>query len=300
MNRIDRLFAILLALQTRRKVRAEDLARHFEISKRTVYRDIIALSEMGVPVVSLPGEGYSLMDGYFLPPLLFSVEEAAALVLGAKLLAGQASGDLPRQATDAVAKITHVLPTTTQLEIEHLSQIIQFYLARNTFNLNEPALAMLQRAIREEHPVQLRYNGRYAEGVTERVVEPHYLTYADGVWYVNGYCRLRQGMRAFRLSRIENCRLLQEHFTRRRVEEPQVSLLEVQVQFAPEDVRWVEERQHYAFARREGCVMWYLVHDLREIQSWLFGWGTRAEVLAPPALRAAIREEAKKLTEMLT
>ena len=82
MNRIDRLFATLLLLQARRRLRAEDLAGHFEVSRRTISRDMAALAEMGVPLVSLPGEGYELMPGYYLPPLVFDEDEAAALFLG--------------------------------------------------------------------------------------------------------------------------------------------------------------------------------------------------------------------------
>lgn len=86
MNRVDRLFAILLNLQHKRRVRAQDLAREFEISKRTIYRDISALNQMGVPIVSLPGEGFELVEGYYLPPLMFTEKEAVALVLGSRLL----------------------------------------------------------------------------------------------------------------------------------------------------------------------------------------------------------------------
>ncbi len=89
MNRIDRLFSITTRLQARGHLRAADLASIYEVSIRTIYRDIAALSESGVPIVSLPGRGYSLVDGYFLPPLLLSTREATALVLGARLLAGQ-------------------------------------------------------------------------------------------------------------------------------------------------------------------------------------------------------------------
>jgi predicted DNA-binding transcriptional regulator YafY len=94
MNRIDRLFGILLILQNQPRVRAQDLAERFEVSKRTIYRDITALSEMGVPIVSLPGEGYELMEGFYLPSLIFTDDEAIALFLGARLLIQQAAGAL--------------------------------------------------------------------------------------------------------------------------------------------------------------------------------------------------------------
>src|SRR3954471_22509384 len=94
MNRTDRLVGILLELQARGSVRAEDLARRFEVSVRTVYRDLDALGETGVPLVATPGKGYQLMDGYFLPPLAFTAEEAALLVLGSEWLKERVDGSL--------------------------------------------------------------------------------------------------------------------------------------------------------------------------------------------------------------
>src|SRR5262249_31219100 len=83
MNRTDRLLAIVLELQRKGARRAEDLAATFETSKRTIYRDVQALCESGVPVVAQPGVGYSLVEGYFLPPVSFSLDEATMLLLGA-------------------------------------------------------------------------------------------------------------------------------------------------------------------------------------------------------------------------
>jgi predicted DNA-binding transcriptional regulator YafY len=139
---------------------------------------------------------------------------------------------------------------------------------------------------------------------TERVIEPDFLTYSDGVWYVTAYCRLRQDRRSFRVSRIERYRVLREQFAPRAPGEATPPEIEVRVRFGPERVRWVRERQHYGFVREEesreeaaeqGAIMVYRVHDLREIQSWLFGWGAAVEVLSPSELRAALIQEARHL-----
>lgn len=300
MNRLDRLLAMLLVLQRRKLVRAEDLAARFEISKRTVYRDVAALSEMGVPVVAQPGEGYSLMEGYFLPPLLFSPDEAAALFLGAKWLATQATGKLPASTEGALTKLAHVLPASTLDEVQRLTDILHFFVVQKSFNLDDPTLADLQRAINERRAVQLTYHSLQRDETTTRIIEPAELTYGDGAWYVNGYCRLRQEQRSFRLNRIAQYKLLSECFTPKAVAIPPADTITVVVRFAPGMIRWVQERQHYAFVRQEGDCLIYQVHTLQEIQSWLFGWGTAAEVLEPETLRSAIRTEAKRLFEMLT
>ena len=88
MNRVDRLIAYLVMFQSRSLIRAQDLAAHFEISERTVYRDIDALSQVGVPIYGVAGEGYRLMEGYYLPPVTFSPAEARALALALSMFIG--------------------------------------------------------------------------------------------------------------------------------------------------------------------------------------------------------------------
>src|SRR5215207_9668113 len=110
MNRTDRLMGIVLELQARGELRAEDLARTFEVSVRTVYRDMEALCETGVPVVATPGKGYRLMEGYFLPPLSFTPAEAALLLLGGEFIRDRVDPELRRAADDALLKLAGVLP----------------------------------------------------------------------------------------------------------------------------------------------------------------------------------------------
>ncbi len=305
MNRIDRLFAITLLLQSKRRVRALDLARHFDVSERTIYRDMAALSESGVPIVSLPGEGYELAEGYYLPPLLFTPSEAAALFLGAQMLVAHATGRLPADAWQALAKISVILPARLRAEVERLTDIIHFIAPTPQFDLDEPRLATLQQAIRERRLVRLRYHSHSRDEVTEREVEPYRLSYNNGAWYMEGYCRLRHDVRDFRLNRIEDLKVLTATFTPREAPRPASEPITVRVRFAPEVARWVRERQHYGFQEEEvpdsrGVVMIYRVGALAEIQPWLLGWGASAEPLSPPELREAIRQEISRLAELLT
>src|SRR5215203_2043033 len=109
MNRTDRLLAIVLELQARGKQRAEDLAATFEVGKRTIYRDIQALCEAGVPVISTPGQGYALLEGYFLPPLRFTPDEALILLLGSDLMAQSFDAEYRVAAESASRKIAGAL-----------------------------------------------------------------------------------------------------------------------------------------------------------------------------------------------
>lgn len=306
MNRIDRLFAILLTLQHKRRLRAQDLARQFEISKRTIYRDMSALNQMGIPIAALPGEGFELVEGYYLPPLMFTESEAVALLLGSRLLAQQAAGSVTRAADSALAKIHVALPKTVRAQAEALTNIIRFITPEAKFDLDEPQLLLIQNAIQEKRVLHLRYRGYQKEDVTERDVEPHQLFYADGIWYLEAYCRLRKGMRDFRLSRMEEITPRRETFRKKRTGKPQPQpLLVIRIRFAPGAIRWVRERQHYGYQREEretqqGTVMVYHVNDASEIIPWILGWGASAEVLSPPELRKSLRETALELANLLT
>lgn len=305
MNRIDRLFAILLTLQRKRRVRAQDLAQQFEISKRTIYRDMSALNQMGIPIASLPGEGFELVEGFYVPPLMFQEEEAVALTLGLRLLTQQAAGSLTRSADSALAKIQVVLPGQVRARSEALTDIIGFITPGQKFDLDQPQLLVIQKAIRERRVLHIRYHGYQKDEVTERDVEPHQLFYSDGVWYLEGYCRLRKDIRAFRLSRVEKLNLRNETFSKRRAGKSRdEKAIEIKIRFEANSIRWARERQHYGFQREEnlpeGVVMVYAVHDVSEITPWILSWGAAAEVLAPKELRKSLRETAQKLTDLLT
>lgn len=306
MNRIDRLFAILLVLQHKRRIRAQDLARQFEVSKRTIYRDMSALNQMGIPLAALPGEGFELVEGYYLPPLMFTENEAVALLLGSRLMMQQSAGSVSQNADSALAKITVALPDSVRARSEELAGIIGFITPKAKFDLDDPQLLLIQRAIREKRVLYLRYRGYQQEEVTKRHVEPHQLFYADGVWYLEAYCRMRKGMRDFRLSRMETVETRPETFSKKRMGKTQTQpIIIIKIRFIPGAVRWVRERQHYGYQRDEhespeGTVMVYCVNQESEIVPWILGWGTSAEVLSPKELRQSLRETAQKLVDLLT
>jgi predicted DNA-binding transcriptional regulator YafY len=306
MNRIDRLFGILLLLQRKRRLRAEDLARTYEVSERTIYRDMLALNETGVPIVSLPGVGYELAEGYYLPPLLFSPDESSALFLSARMLKAHATGRLGEVAERALAKIAVVLPSSLRQEAERLADTIDFVMPPARFDFDDPRLMKLQQAIRERQVVRLVYHSYNRDETTEREIQPHYLTYSNGVWYVNGYCRLRKDLRAFRFDRIERMAVLPEIFEPRLHQAAVRDTIAARVRFEMDAARWVRERQHYAFQSEapepdgQGTIMCYRVHRIAELLPWLLSWGAAAQPLDPPELRDAIRAEVTKVLNFLT
>ena len=214
MNRVDRLMAMVLHLQSRRVVRAEDLAAHFEISVRTVYRDLDALAEAGVPIVAEAGVGYSLLKGYHLPPVMFTAEEAAALCFGEKLVEQFTDASLRRQMEGALLKIRSVLPRDHQDHLDRLGRttIVVSRPGDTTPRLNSGALTHLQRAVAERRVIALDYRGGARQEVTRRAVEPLGLVYYANNWHLIAHCRLRGDMRDFRTDRIQRLEILEERF----------------------------------------------------------------------------------------
>src|SRR6266567_5554514 len=154
MNRTDRLLAIVLELQGKGRQRAEDLAATFETSKRTIYRDIQALGQAGVPLISLPGHGYSLMKGYFLPPLSFTTEEATMLLLGSDFMAQNFDAQYRAAAQSAGRKIAGVLPEKLHDEVQYLQSNIRFVAASEAQDSPQhKKLQQLRRAILESHTI---------------------------------------------------------------------------------------------------------------------------------------------------
>jgi predicted DNA-binding transcriptional regulator YafY len=312
MNRVDRLFSLVVLLQAHRRLRGEDLARELGVSRRTVYRDVAALTEAGIPVVSLPGQGYELMEGFFLPPVRFTVDEASALMLGARLLERQAAGGLATGARSGAAKILTLLGRRTGDQVEAVSRAIDFVPMPGRFDLNAHMVTALQEAIASRRVVRLRYHSLSRQETSDRDVEPERLTYWDGAWYLTAWCRLRLGTREFRLTRVDDLLVLPGAFERRsptayEPAAPSPDDIEVRVLVRRDAVRWVRERQHYALVDDHPAddheagdrVFTYRVSALSEIEHWTRAWGAAVTVLSPAELRRSLRAEATQIAQML-
>ncbi len=306
MNRIDRLMGYLLMLQSRELVRAQDFAEQFEISERTVYRDMQALCEVGVPIAAMPGEGYRLMAGYYLPPIMFTPDEARALFLAVAMLDGFTSeGETKTAVSTALAKIQTVLPRATRRQVEALQTILHFYAFPSpSLNFDDATFVSLQEAIHRRQVVHLRYHAQHSNRITERDVEPSHMVFLDKAWMLVGYCRLRQGERVFRLDRIDHLHITNENFIPQHMPDRDRKRGDVQilVRFSPDIVRWVQERNHFSHISSKpmadgGIEAVYQPRSLDQITGWLLSWGAEMEVLAPPELRRQIAETAVLITQ---
>lgn len=256
MNRTDRLLAITLHLQSRRYTRAEDMAAYFEVSVRTIYRDVLALCEAGVPVVATPGLGYMLQEGYFLPPVMLTPDEASALLLGASFVAAQVDAPYRVSVETARAKVEKLLPEAIRLTVESLHDSLRFIGASTTRSpVLDTQLTTIRRAIEKGDVLTLTYHARH-DDPSKRDVEPHGLVFVYGRWLFAAYCRTRRAMRSFRLDRVETIAPTGERFVRRpgfsvrHLPEMQPGPTVVAVLLAPAVARWARENRPLRSWRR--------------------------------------------------
>lgn len=200
MNRIDRLFGILTLLQSKKYVTAEKIADKFHISIRTVYRDIKAMGELGIPVSFEQHKGYFIVQGYFLPPVSFSTEEANALVLMEGLVYGLADKSIQTHYSTALNKVKSVLRSFQKDHIEFLQDKIKLQLPA-TLKHDFEYLSLLQNTIHDQHIVELTYRDSKDE-ITKRKTEPIGLVFYAFSWHLIAWCHLRKDYRDFKVSRI--------------------------------------------------------------------------------------------------
>ena len=200
MNRIDRLFGILVLLQSKKFVSAEAIAEKFGMSIRTVYRDIKALGEQGIPISFEPYKGYCIVQGYFLPPVAFNSEEANALLLMEAMVTGFADRSIQTHYTNALNKVKAVLKHSQKEKLDQLHHQTKFQLPARLYNDYE-YLSVLQRAVAEKTLIEFEYRNLKEEN-TKRTAEPIGLIFYAFSWHVIGWCHLRKDYRDFKVSRI--------------------------------------------------------------------------------------------------
>lgn len=209
-NRLSRLTAIITQLQTKRLITATALAGKFNVSVRTIYRDIRALEQSGVPVLTEEGKGYYLMDGYRLPPVTFTETEANALITAEQLVLNNRDASFVKEYVKAIEKIKSVLREKTKEKAELLSNRIA--ISKNTENHTSDHLADLQLALTNFNLAKIVYQKPDTSDTIERVVEPFALLSTQDNWLLLAFCRLRKEFRNFRLDRIIKVEVKDEKF----------------------------------------------------------------------------------------
>ncbi|HEX6487748.1 MAG TPA: YafY family protein [Candidatus Dormibacteraeota bacterium] len=308
---VGRLLTLLELLQAYRRLSAGEIAERLSVDARTVRRYISGLQQMGIPVEGErgPAGGYRLRPGFRLPPLMFSNDEAIAVVLG--LLAVQRLGLVEDTAAvqGAVAKLDRVLPEGLRKRVHALQQVVGLGLPRQVRAGPGAAGNVLEltSAARDRLRVKITYRSGAGEQ-TERVVDPYGVAFQSGAWYLVGWDHLRSDLRTFRLDRVRSCETTRESFERPAgfdtVEHLQATLAtlpyrflaEIKVDLKVDEARALLPATVGVVVQRDGDVILRVgADDLNWTARFLAGLDCDFTVLSPPSLREALAELSGRL-----
>jgi predicted DNA-binding transcriptional regulator YafY len=213
MNRIDRLLGIITTLQSKKFVSAEKIAAKYNISVRTVYRDIKAIAEQGIPVSFEQHKGYFLVEGYFLPPVTFSSKEANALLLMQAVVERFADKSIASNYYSALDKVKAVMRNADKEKLDFLQEHTRFQTS-NALHLDFNYLSQLQEAITSKQIIELEYKNTNDEA-SKRLVEGIGLIFYAYNWHLAAWCHKRNAYRDFRVSRILKIKNTEQPFKKK-------------------------------------------------------------------------------------
>jgi predicted DNA-binding transcriptional regulator YafY len=309
-NVATRLLSLIMLLQKRPGWKSAELAAELGVSERTIFRYMGMLDELGIPLYSErgPNGGFSLVRGYKLPPLIFSAEEATVLYMGANLVRDIWGQTYSNAVTAVTAKLDNVLPDDLLQEVARAQEslVVISGMTRRDYSPWDPVIHTLRQCMRDQCCVRLQYRGLAHDADTTRVVEPYALALQWGLWYLVGFCRLRQEMRTFRLDRIQQAAPLKDRFSRPRdfsVREYLECTMSVQpayrvaVLIEAGAARMVQER-HGHWMTLAGHPDGSLTARFRDTNlDWATGWvlslGGAARALEPAELVTRVQEAAR-------
>ncbi|NIJ53004.1 helix-turn-helix transcriptional regulator [Dyadobacter arcticus] len=311
VTRLSRLVALLTLLQTKRTVSATELAKRFSVSTRTIYRDIRTLESGGIPIVTHEGKGYAMLEGYRLPPVMFTREEAMALLIAEKLaarLTDSATGQLMGAAMDKLrAALRHS-------DRDHLETVAPYILVMEPATSSERpnTYQQLVTAVTAHLVVQIGYQAAETGEATLREIEPIGL-YLSQHWHVVAYCRLRQAFRNFRLDRISSLIISHEFFPARPEtlqqywadEAKRREKEKVVIRFNPQSVLPAQIQHFHDTKHQYGWTHEQILHDgsmevvflvgsLPYLATWLLPFAGAVAIIEPAALEEYLSDLAQR------
>ena len=311
MNRIDRISAILIQLQSRRVVKASDIAERFNISLRTVYRDVKTLEEAGIPLIGEAGVGYSIMDGYRLPPVMFTKEEATAFLTAEKFVEKLTDASTIANHKSAMYKIRAILKTAEKDMLEGMDSNIEVFKNLNQSNL--PAndyIQVILNSIVQKNVLSIEYFAHHSQENTKREIEPVGIFYQDSYWHLIAYCLLRDDYRDFRIDRIKKLRVTDKYFASQhptlkqyiaktaKEKHLETVIIRVEKTIYPN----LSQQKYYSGFVSEKTLgdmieMTFLATSLEGFARWYMMYGDNAEIIEPDKLRDRVKEITEKLIQ---
>ena len=306
-----RVLAVLELLQTHGRLSGPEMARRLQVDGRTLRRYIAMLEQIGIPITSERGRhgGYALVAGFKLPPMMFTDDEALALSLG--LLAARHLGlaEAAPAVASAQAKLSRIMPDGLKQRVSALDETVRLDLAAGSAPRDNAALVVLSAAAQRGQRVHLRY--RVGGVATQRDVDTYGLAWYLGYWYAVGWCHLRDGMRTFRLDRIEHAAIAPGQFVRP-ADFDALAHLRLSIAALPrafpatvllktdiETARGALMDTIGVFAQHDDGVLLHIQSDdLAWLARQLAAAPFELEIIDPPRLREALTAHARRLLQM--
>ena len=312
MNRIDRVTAILIQLQSAKIVKAQDIADRFNISLRTVYRDIRTLEEAGVPLIGEAGVGYSIMEGYRLPPVMFTMQEATAFLTAEKLIEKITDTSTVENYKSAMYKVRAVLRTTEKDFLEKADQHIQVVRRQTLSVIPDNLIQTILKSISERKIIKMRYNAKYSEENTERHIEPVGISFINNRWHLIAFCLLRKDYRDFRIDRIEQLQMTEEVYKKEHptlqqyleeIAEKQ-DLIKIVVLVESLAAKHIEEpRLYYGFVSEKEIEgkreMTFLAPSIEGFARFYMEFADGAKIISPPELKERVKTMVANISKNL-
>jgi predicted DNA-binding transcriptional regulator YafY len=305
--KLERLLAITMLLINRKRITAAELADYFEVSVRTIHRDIDAINRAGIPIVAYQGVngGFGIMDNYKIDRQVLTADDINSMIIALK---GAATSLDDQKFASTIAKLKILAP---EPEVKTLKpdQLILDFSPWGGNRIQQAKVDLIKKAISEEMLINFKYTNYQGE-VNNRQVEPMALVLKGFTWYFYGYCRTKEDYRLFRLSRIRDVRTLAEKFERREKNLEDLSWeqqwqpkhsVKLRLRFAPR-LRAVIEDYFDAENVREGVDGFLVVETELPDDEWsyhyILNYGEGVEVLEPQYIREIIREKARRIWEL--
>jgi len=313
MNRIDRISAILIQLQSRRVVKASDIAGRFNISLRTVYRDVKTLEEAGIPIIGEAGVGYSIMDGYRLPPVMFTKEEATAFLTAEKFVEKLTDASTMASHKSAMYKIKAILRSSEKDLLEDIDSHIEVIKNRyHPMNTDNDYIQIILNSIVNKNIITIDYFAFHSQENTKRDIEPVGIFYIDSYWHLIAYCQLRKDYRDFRIDRIKKLCVTDKVFTSQHptlkayiaqtAKEKHLETVVIKVE--KEVYTHLNQQKYYSgFVSEKDlgeCMeMTFLTSSLEGFSRWYMMFGDHARILSPDSLKDRIRDIVEAMQKKL-
>lgn len=306
--KIDRLISIIMILLDKKRMGAEELAEKFEVSKRTIYRDIDAINLAGIPIVAISGVGggFEIMPEYKLDKNIFSVNDISAILMGLTNVSNMIRGN---ELINAITKVKSFIPPDRAKEIELKANQILIDLSPWLGNGTvRPYFEIIKSAINENRLLTFEYSDRHCNK-SVRIAEPYQLVLKGNHWYFHGFCLTRNDYRLFRLTRITNLAIKNEIFAPRNYQSPQLEFIgiwetmQTKIQIKIHESIMDNVLDYCAFDNftSDGDESYFVDFPFVENEYFyniLLSFGDKCECISPSHIRTELKRKAQKIAEL--